>query len=64
MFKLGEDMHMDTGERVCILEALSSIKESVAYKVRLDNDIFFMRWFDKELYEGHFDVIHRIRCVR
>lgn len=60
MFKLGEDIHTDTGERVCILEVLSNLKESVAYKVRLNNELFFMRWFDKELYEGHFDVIHRI----
>ena len=57
MFKVGETIKTSTGEAVSILQFLSSIDKISVYKVSIDEDIFIMKWFDKELYEGHFKII-------
>ena len=57
MFKVGETINTNTGEEVKILQILSDRKGFSVYRVCIDQDIFIMKWFDKELYEGHFKII-------
>lgn len=57
MFKVGETIKTNTGEEVKILQILSDRKGFSVYRVCIDQDIFIMKWFDKELYEGHFKII-------
>ena len=60
MFKAGETIKTNTGEEVRILQLLSDKKGSSVYKVCIDQDIYVMEWFDKELYQGHFKIVNRL----
>ena len=60
MFKVGETIKTNTGEEVKVLRFLSDRKDFSEYRVSIDQDIYIMKWFDKELYEGHFQIIDRI----
>lgn len=60
MFKVRETIKTSTGEEVKVLRFLSARKDFSKYIVCIDQDIFIMKWFDKELYKGHFNVIERI----